>query len=138
MSILDNLKKRLDINNDSDDYHIFDKTRTPGLSNMQARLNVRGGTDQWTRMREDKLWSLKKALLSSYQSAVVQKYDVKKDSLANNIIVIITLLQDQQELSQNQLNILKQLEEEYVFISDDKYSISYINTLMDIVNTLTT
>ena len=138
MSILDNLKKRLDINNDSDDYHIFDKTRTPGLSNMQARLNVRGGTDQWTRMREDKLWSLKKALLSSYQSAVVQKYDVKKDSLANNIIVIITLLQDQQELSQNQLNILKQLEEEYVFISDDKYSVSYINTLMDIVNALTT
>ena len=138
MSILDNLKKRLDINNDSDDYYIFDKTRTPGLSNMQARLNVRGGTDQWTRMREDKLWSLKKALLSSYQSAVVQKYDVKKDSLANNIIVIITLLQDQQELSQNQLNILKQLEEEYVFISDDKYSVSYINTLMDIVNALTT
>ena len=136
MSILDNLKKRLDINNDSDDYHIFDKTRTPGLSNMQARLNVRGGTDQWTRMREDKLWSLKKALLSSYQSAVVQKYDVKKDSLANNIIVIITLLQDQQELSQNQLNILKQLEEEYVFISDDKYSQYYIGNLMEIVDSL--
>ena len=97
MSVLDNIKKRLDINNDSDNYQYYDKKYT-GLNNMQARLNSRGGTDQWTRMREDKLYSLKKALLSSYQSAVVQKYDVKKDSLANNIISIITLLQDQAEL----------------------------------------
>lgn len=89
-------------------------------------------------MREDKLWSLKKALLYSYQSAVVQKYDVKKDSLANNIITIITLLQDQQELSQNQFKILLELEEKYTFSSDDKYSTTYINTLMDIVNNLTT
>jgi len=105
MAFLDSLKKRLDINNDSDNYQILDR-RTPGLSNMQARLNVRGGTDQWTRMREDKLWSLKKALLASYQSAIVQRYDVKKESLANDIIVIITLLQDQQELSERQTGIL--------------------------------
>ena len=137
MSILDNLKKRLDINNDSDDYYIFDKTRTPGLSNMQARLNVRGGTDQWTRMREDKLWSLKKALLSSYQSAVVQKYDVKKESLANSIITIITLLQDQQELSENQLSLLKDLEQQYTFLCNkDKYSQYYIGNLMEIVDSL--
>jgi hypothetical protein len=54
---------------------------------------------------------LKKALLASYQRAIVQKYDVKKDSLANNIISIITLLQDNQELSDNQNNILKTLED---------------------------
>ena len=93
MSVIDNLKKRLDINNDSDNYLYYNERET-SLKNMQARLNSRGGTDQWTRMREDKLRSLKKALLSSYQSAIVQKYDVKKDSLAKNIISIITKLQD--------------------------------------------
>ena len=98
---LNNLKKRLDINNDSDNYQFFDENVT-GLNNMQRRLQVRGGTDQWTRMREDKLKGLKKALLYSYQSAIVQKYDVKKDSLANNIISIITLLQDQQILNESQ------------------------------------
>lgn len=83
---------------------------------MQARLNTRGGTDQLARMREDKLYSLKKALLSSYQSDVVQKYDVKKDSLANSLISIITLLQDQQELSDSQKTILNTVEEEYDFL----------------------
>lgn len=76
---------------------------------MQARLNTFGGTDQWTRMREDKLRSLKRALLYSYQSAIVQKYNVKKDSLANSIISIITLLQDQKELSDNQIATLEKL-----------------------------
>ena len=66
---LHNLRRRLDINNDNDNYQIYDKERNPGLTGMQARLNVRGGTDQLTRMREDKLWSLKKALLSSYTSS---------------------------------------------------------------------
>lgn len=47
--MLDNLKNRLDINNDSDNYY-FDDTFS-GLKKMQSRLNVRGGTDQWTRMR---------------------------------------------------------------------------------------
>jgi len=105
MPILKNLKNRLDINNDSDNYQYYDENNA-SLKKMQARLNVRGGTDQWTRMREDKLRGLKKALLSSYQSAIVQKYNVKKDSLANNIISIITILQDQGTLSENQTNIL--------------------------------
>ena len=105
MSISNNLQKRLDINNDSDNYQYYDKNHG-GLRNMQLRLNSYGGTDQWTRMRDDKLKSLKKALLYSYQSAVVQKYDVAKDNLANNLINIVTFLQDQKELSVNQINIL--------------------------------
>ena len=136
MSVLNNLKNRLDINNDSDNFQYYDD-KYPELQNMQARLNVRGGTDQWTRMREDKLRSLQKALLSSYQKAVVQKYNVKKDSLANNIISIITLLQDQQELSDNQNNILDELEEEYSFLSGERTSLVYINTLQNIVDNLT-
>ena len=137
MSMLHNIKRRLDINNDNDNYQIFDKSRTPALYKMQSRLNVRGGTDQLTRMREDKLRSLMKALLSSYQSAVVQKYDVKKESLANSIITIITLLQDQQELSENQLSLLKDLEQQYTFLCNkDKYSQYYIGNLMEIVDSL--
>ncbi len=93
--MLDNLKNRLDINNDSDSYAYF-SDKDFGLKKMQARLNMRGGTDQWTRMREDKLRSLKKTLLSSYQSAIVQKYNVKNDKNINNIIAIITKLQDKE------------------------------------------
>ena len=133
---LNNLKKRLDINNDSDNYQFFDENVT-GLNNMQRRLQVRGGTDQWTRMREDKLKGLKKALLYSYQSAIVQKYDVKKDSLANNIISIITLLQDQQTLNESQQALLDALEEEYSFLSEDRTSLIYINDLNNIVDSLT-
>ena len=140
MPILKNLKNRLDINNDSDNYQYYDENNA-SLKKMQARLNVRGGTDQWTRMREDKLRGLKKALLSSYQSAIVQKYNVKKDSLANNIISIITILQDQGTLSENQTNILNQLENEYTFLiqfSQDRTSPDYIHCLQQIVNDLTT
>ena len=136
MFVTDKLKKRLDINNDSDNYQYYEDNYN-GLKNMQARLGVRGGTDQWTRMREDKLRTLKKALLSSYQSAIVQKYDVKKDNLANNIIAIITLLQDQQELTESQLKILDNLEEEYTFLEKDRSSFEYIKELQNIVDLLT-
>ena len=138
MSVLDNLKRRLDINNDSDNYQYYDDEYI-GLNHMQARLNMRGGTDQWTRMRQDKLWSLKKALLSSYQSSVVQRYDVKKDSLANQIISIISLLQIHQELSQAQSAILDSLEQDYTFLKDapERDSLLYINYLNNIVDSLT-
>ena len=39
---------------------------------MRQRVSYYGGTDQWTRMREDKLKALRKALLYSYQAAVVR------------------------------------------------------------------
>ena len=138
MSILNNLRNRLDINNDSDNYQYYDKEKMSGLNHMQSRLNVRGGTDQWTRMRQDKLRGLKKALLYSYQSAIVQKYDVKRESLANNIIAIITLLQDQKEneLSDNQKNILNNLEQQYTFTQSNRSSLEYIRQLEDIVDNL--
>lgn len=105
------------------------------LNSMQVRLNVRGGSDQWTRMRQDKLKSLKKALLYSYQSAVVQKYDVKKDSLANSLITILTFLQDKLELSENQLNILKKIEEEYE-ITIDRDTVEYQDKIQEIIDSL--
>lgn len=43
-----------------------------GLERMGKRVSYYGGVDQWTRMREDKLKSLRKALLYSYQAAVVR------------------------------------------------------------------
>lgn len=42
-----------------------------GLENMKTRINYQGGKRQVDRMNEDKLRSLKKALLYSYQSATV-------------------------------------------------------------------
>ena len=48
MSVLNNLRIRLNVKNDSP---LFPSFTDNGLKNMQARLNVRGGTDQWTRMR---------------------------------------------------------------------------------------
>ena len=135
MSARDNMKKRIssNVNNNPD----FSYEANSSLNRMSKRLSVYGGSDQWVRMREDKLRSLKKALLSSYQRAIVQKYDVKKDSLANNIISIITLLQDKQSLSDSQTAILNQLEEEYNFSTSDRDSVRYINMLQQIVDSLT-
>ena len=133
-TILDNLNKR---NNIKDDNYLYYDNQNFGLKNLQTRLKARGDLDQWTRMRQDKLKSLKKALLFSYQKAIVQKYDVKKDTLANNIISIITLLQDQKELSDPQKLILDKLENEKNFLSNfDRYSFSYINQLKNIVDNL--
>lgn len=137
-TITDKIKIRLDINNDSDNYQYYNPTEQKGLDHMQKRLNSRGGTDQWVRMREDKLRGLKKSLLSSYQSAIVQKYDVNNNTLANNLISIITLLQDKQELSQSQNLFLDKIEQQYSFILKDRTSISYINQLNNIVNQVTT
>ena len=104
---LDNLKTRLNINKNISSASITDES----LIKLKNRLDPWGGTDQWTRMRQDKLRSLKKALLYSYQKAIVQKYDVKKDNLLKNIISIITAIQDQIELSENQKGILNILEQ---------------------------
>ena len=49
--------------------------------------------DQWTRMREDKLRSLRRALYYSYQAAVVQKYDVSADSEARWLISLATKME---------------------------------------------
>ena len=133
LSNLDSLKKRTSPKDDN--YQYFDK-RDSGLNNLQSRLNVMGGPDQWTRMRQDKLRGLKSSLFASYQRAIVQKYDVKKDSLANSIISIITILQDKGQLSDSQKEILNTLEEEYYFLNKERDSLQYINQLQDIVDSL--
>ena len=137
MSARDNMRKRFRADLNKNPSHSYDFGSS--LDKMNKRLSVFGGEDQWTRMRQDKLRSLKKALLASYQRAIVQKYDVKKDSLANNIISIITLLQDNQELSDNQNNILSKLEDQYTSLAviTDKYSARYIRALEEIVDSLT-
>ena len=132
MSALENLKHRIRINSDNFYDHSDSK---PALNTMQIRLNMRGGSDQWVRMREDKLRSLKKALLYSYQSAIVQRYDVKNDTKANNIIQLITRLQDQEILTQVENQFLSNLEQEYQ-IENTRGSIEYIQDLQSIVDEL--
>lgn len=50
------------------------------LSNMQKRLDYRGGTPQQSRMIKDKLKTLKKAYLYSYQAAVMVVDNPDEDS----------------------------------------------------------
>ena len=135
MSILNNLEKRLNTSNDN--FQTYND-HFPSLQKMQSRLNIRGGLDQWTRMREDKLKSLKKALLYSYQKAIVQRYDVKRDKKIRNIISIITKLQDNQILSESENSFLDILEQDYVALVDiDRDSIDYINQLQNVINNIT-
>lgn len=133
MSAIDTLKNRVRINSDNFYTH---STAGSALATIAKRLQARGGPDQWVRMREDKLRSLKKALLYSYQSAVVQRYDVKKNSKANNIIQLITRLQDVIELNDNEKEFLTDLEREYM-IELERGSSEYIDRLKQIVDELT-
>ena len=130
---LDSLRNRATLKDDNE--HFFQE-KNFGLNTLQSRLNVRGGHDQWTRMRQDKLKSLYSALFSSYQRAIVQKYDVKKDSLARNIISIITLLQDKVQLSDSQNQFLDKIEEQYNFTNTDRDSLQYISQLQNIAGSL--
>lgn len=140
MSVTDKINKRVKTDSESTQYKYGNNKKNKILNTLQKRLQRAGSINQWERIRQDKLRSLKKALFYSYQSAIVQKYDVKKDSLANNLISIITLLQDQQLLSDFQIKTLKSLEEnkDYVFPTLQRYDQEYIKYLQDIVNSLTT
>lgn len=131
---LDSLRNRATFKDDNQ--HLYGKQHF-GLNTLQSRLNIRGGHDQWTRMRQDKLRSLYSALFSSYQRAIVQKYDVKKDSLAKNIISIITILQDKGQLSDNQNQLLNKIESQYDFSNTDRDSLQYISQLQNVVDSLT-
>ena len=127
------MTKRIKGNKADSNVQYYDKGAS--LNKMESRLNAFGGIDQWTRMRQDKLRSLKKALFASYQKAIVQKYNVKKDSLANNIIAIITLLQDKQDLTDSQIALLDQLEQKYPYLDTlDRDSLEYISVLEDVVD----
>lgn len=132
MSVLNNIRIRISTNSDNFYDHSDSK---PALNTLQARLNANGGSDQWIRMRQDKLKSLKKALLYSYQSAVVQQYDVKKNSQANYIIQLITRLQDQADLNEAEKAYLTTIEQKYN-IQSEQGSNEYILTLQQIVDSL--
>ena len=132
MSALKTLINRMSIN--SDNFYDYSNEKN-GLKSLDARLKARGGPDQWIRMREDKLKSLKKALLYSYQSAIVQKYDVNKNSQANYIINLITKLQGQSELNDAEITFLLSIEEKYE-IEEQRGTLEYINKLQQIVDIL--
>ena len=136
MSVLKNIEKRIKLNSSGDNFQYYDESKYKFLERMQNRLEARGGVDQWTRMREDKLKSLKSALFSSYQSAIVQKYDVKSETLINKIIKIIESLQNKQQLDENQIKILNQLEKEHIFLTLNRDSINYIIDLKEIIEKL--
>lgn len=128
----DTLKNRLNINSDI----FYNHSSSPSnLNTLQSRLKARGGPDQWVRMREDKLKSLQKALLYSYQSAIVQKYDIDKNTEANNIIQLITKMQDKISLSENENNFLDKLQQQYSIITE-RGSVQYIQQLQNIVDSL--
>ena len=132
MQVLNNINTRIKTKNENFYDHSYS---TMALDTLQTRLNARGGPDQWIRMREDKLRSLKKALLYSYQRAIVQKYDVKKNTQANNIIQLITRLQDQQELNDNEKVFLDKIEQENE-ITVERGSAEYIQALQSVVDKL--
>ena len=62
----------------------------PGLDNLKARINYRGGGSQEARMQADKVRSVKKASLYSYQSETIEidgkrfKCLINKDKLNAN------------------------------------------------------
>ena len=136
MSVLKNIEKRIECNSDGDNFQYYDEPKYSFLKRMQSRLDARGGMDQWTRMRQDKLRSLKKALFSSYQSAIVQKYDVESETLINKITDIINILQNKQNLDENQIKVLDQLENEYSFLTSDRESVNYIIDLKEVIEKL--
>ena len=77
----ENLNKRLNVY--SNDFEKKGGAET-GKNTMETRINAFGGSNQWIRMREDKLRGLKKALLYSYQAAIVAKYDPISQTVESN------------------------------------------------------
>lgn len=136
MSVKSNMAKRIGTDIYKDNEEKFFPSGS-SLKTLQSRLGVRGGANQWIRMRQDKLKSLKEALLYSYQSAIVQKYNVKKDGLASNILSIITMMQDNKQLSENQLSILDMLQQECICLASlQRGSASYIKQLNKLADAL--
>ena len=94
--------------------------------------------DQWTRMREDKLRSLRKALYYSYQAAICQPYSASDDAMVKNIVAIITAIQDKVEPTESQIHFLEELEQQYeelaeVAIEYGRTSTEYIAELEKVI-----
>lgn len=108
------------------------------LENMKKRVGYFGDStsaDQWTRMREDKLKSLKKALRYSYQAAIVQPFN----SDVQAVTAIITYLQEKKDLTESMLNNLAEFKKEYQELADiieayGLYSDETINVLHQIIS----
>ena len=90
-----------------------DETGTEVTEGIGKYKKVTQVHDQWTRMREDKLRGLKRALYYSYQAAICQPYNASDDAMIKSITGIITAIQDQQELTENQITTLEGLESQY-------------------------
>lgn len=111
---------------------------------MKKRIGYYGdatSADQWTRMREDKLRSLRKALYYSYQAAVVQKYNIAIDSKERQLVAIATKLEKIATLTEEERAALQTtlaaLEQEYPALTEyDRYSQEYLNTLRNIIEEL--
>ena len=112
-----------------------------GLNKLNTRLAAYGGRtagdirvyDQWTRMRQDKLRSMKQALLYSYQAAVVQTYDAVDDRVSRNIINVVTDYQNNKPLTENQKLFMAELEVAYpalVGVTDKKEIINILNEIL--------
>ena len=108
---------------------------------MKKRVGYFGDSlsaDQWTRMREDKLRSLKKALRYSYQAAIVQKYNVSADSEQKQLITIATKLEKIATLTDEERaslwTQLSAIEQTYPNLKQyDRYSQEYLKLLRDII-----
>ena len=89
--------------------------------------------DQWTRMRQDKLRSLKKALFYSYQAACVQQYDARRNSAEKQLISIISALQVQEELSQTQIEFLNRYEKLAGYDVGEMYTDEFIALIEEVL-----
>ena len=107
MSIVDNLNKRVSTNVDSVNRYYSTS------SSLSTRIERRGGPDQRIRMRQDKLNSLKKAILYSYQSAIVQQYNTDYETLINDLQDILLKFQNQQILLPQDEQFLTKIENQY-------------------------
>ena len=94
--------------------------------------------DQWTRMREDKLRGLRKALYYSYQAAICQPYNAGDEAIVKAIAAIITSIQDKVALTDNQIATLEALEEQYTELAligrkFGRESSQYVSALNDVI-----
>ena len=112
------------------------------LDLMTKRVGYYGDSisaDQWTRMREDKLRSLKKSLYYSYQAAIVQKYNINIDSKERQLVAIATKLEKIATLTEEDRAALQTalaaLEQEYLTLAQigDRYSQEYLSELRNII-----
>lgn len=83
-------------------------TEGPGKYKRITRVH-----DQWTRMREDKLKSMRKALYYSYQAAICQPYNATNDAIIKTVTSIITTIEDDKEFTDNQITACEMLEKQY-------------------------